>query len=152
MLDEEMRVCPFDLTVTGTLYIGGEGLSQGYWRDDEKTQAAFRMLSPGGGPLRRFYCSGDLARLARDGELEFVGRADTQIKLRGFRIELGDIESVLQQHPQIQQATVMALAREGTERVLVAYYSGEELARQGLGCVHCASGSLRTWCRASTCI
>ncbi len=127
VLDEALRVCP--ATVTGTLYIGGEGLSQGYWQDQDKTAAAFRMLSPDGAPARRFYCSGDLARLATDGELEFVGRSDTQIKLRGFRIELGEIEAVLEQHPQIHQAVVIALAREGAERVLVGYYSGEPLPR-----------------------
>lgn len=130
VLDEALRVCP--ATVTGTLYIGGEGLSQGYWSDAAKTNAAFRMLSPDGQPPRRFYCSGDLARLAADGELEFVGRADTQIKLRGFRIELGEIEAVLEQHPQIQLAVVVALARDGAEPVLVAYHSGDASAHDRL--------------------
>lgn len=123
VLDEAQRACP--ATVTGTLYIGGEGLCQGYWNDPDKTDAAFRMLSPDGLPPRRFYCSGDLARLAPDGELEFVGRADTQIKLRGFRIELGEIEAVLEQHPGIDRAVVAALARDAGERVLVGYYSGQ---------------------------
>ena len=123
VLDDEGRVCP--ATVTGTLHIGGEGLSRGYWKDVERTEAAFRMLSPDGLAKRRFYCTGDLARIAPDGELEFVGRRDTQIKLRGFRIELGEIESALEQHPGVEKAVVVALAREGAERVLVAYHSGD---------------------------
>lgn len=130
LLDEQDRVCP--ATCTGTLYIAGEGLGRGYWQDQSKTDAAFRMLAPGGGPLRRFYCSGDLARLTSGGLLEFVGRADNQIKLRGFRIELGEIETTLERHERIEAAVVKAVARGAGERVLVAYYSGAQLTREEL--------------------
>ena len=123
ILDAAGRVCP--ATVTGTLHIGGAGLARGYWNDPEKTARAFRPRDPDGRGERRFYDSGDLARLNSAGELEFVGRADTQIKLRGFRIELGEIEAVLARHPGVDQAVVCAPARDGGERALVAYYSGE---------------------------
>jgi amino acid adenylation domain-containing protein len=130
LLDENDRVCP--ATLTGTLYIAGDGLGCGYWQDPHKTAAAFRMLAPGGGPARLFYCSGDLARLTSGGLLEFVGRSDNQIKLRGFRIELGEIESTLERHALIDAAVVKAISREGAERVLVAYYSGKRLDRKQL--------------------
>ena len=141
VLDEGHRVCP--ATVSGTLYIGGDGLSAGYWQDQEKTQHAFHLLSPDGGHARAFYCSGDLVRLAIDGQLEFIGRADSQIKLRGFRIELNEISSVLELHPLIQTAVVTAPVRQSHpshnsdntnqgERVLVAYYSGEVLSQAQL--------------------
>ena len=130
ILDEAERVCP--ATVTGTLYIAGDGLAGGYWRDDAKTAGSFHVLSPDGLAPRRFYCSGDLARLAVDGEIEFVGRADTQIKLRGFRIELGEIEAVLEQHPEVTKAVVVAAARDGAEKVLVAYHSGGPATREVL--------------------
>ncbi|MET3133695.1 fengycin family lipopeptide synthetase D [Oxalobacteraceae bacterium GrIS 1.11] len=135
LLDQHDRVCP--ATVTGTLYIGGDGLGRGYWNDQAKTDAAFRMLAPDGGAARRLYCSGDLARLSSAGLLEFVGRSDNQIKLRGFRIELGEIEATLERHPQVEAAVVKAIARAGGERVLVAYYSGAVLTR------HAFDGFLR---------
>lgn len=135
VLDDMDRVCP--ATVTGTIFIAGDGLGRGYWQDPGKTAAAFRMLAPGSAgaeaePPRRFYCSGDLARLGSTGLLEFVGRADNQIKLRGFRIELGEIEATLERHAQVDAAVVKAVEREGGERVLVAYYSGAHLTRQEL--------------------
>lgn len=136
ILDEHDRVCP--ATVSGTLFIGGAGVSLGYWQDQQKTEHAFRLLSPDGAAPRRLYCSGDLARLSLDGQIEFIGRADTQIKLRGFRIELSEIASVLEQHEMIQTALVTAPVRpshssaEEGERVLVAYYSGQAQAHKTL--------------------
>lgn len=120
VLDDQRRLCP--LGVTGEIHIGGQGLAQGYWRDDAKTAAAFATFSPDGGPPRRFYRTGDLARLGVEGALEFVGRNDHQVKVRGFRIELGEVETALEACPGIRQAVVV---RHPREAALVAYYCGE---------------------------
>jgi amino acid adenylation domain-containing protein len=99
----------------GDLYIGGMGLSPGYWRDDEKTRDAFLpdVRSPGSG--RRIYRTGDLARVADNGLVYFLGRKDTQIKSRGYRIELGEIETALNTLTDIRQCAVVGVALGGFE-------------------------------------
>ncbi|CAF1209790.1 unnamed protein product [Adineta steineri] len=89
--------------VTGELYIGGMGLANGYWKDQEKTQFSFIIH-----PLtnERLYRTGDYGRFLPNGYIEFTGRKDFQVKLHGHRLELGEIEYQLQQHPDIQQAIV----------------------------------------------
>ncbi|CAF4314626.1 unnamed protein product, partial [Adineta steineri] len=89
--------------VIGELYIGGEGLADGYWNDHEKTQSSFII-----DPLtnKRLYRTGDYGRFLPNGYIEFTGRKDFQVKVHGHRIELGEIEHHLQQHPDIQQAIV----------------------------------------------
>ena len=79
----------------GDLYIAGVGLSPGYWRDEEKTRAAFVPDPRSEDPEARIYKTGDLARYSEDGLVQFLGRADSQIKSRGYRIELGEIETAL---------------------------------------------------------
>ena len=109
---------PRPVWVPGQLYIGGIGLAKGYWRDAEKTTASFVWH-----PKRaeRLYRTGDMGRYLPDGNIEFLGREDFQVKIRGHRIELGEIENVLLQHPQIQAAVVSAEGKaRGSER-LVAY-------------------------------
>ncbi len=101
----------------GTLYIGGIGLAMGYWRDEEKTNAAF-VPHPKTG--ERLYRTGDLGRYLPDGNIEFLGRADFQVKIQGFRIELGEIEHALLAHPAIQNATLIARG-EKNGRQLVAF-------------------------------
>ncbi len=130
ILDEHRKLCP--LTQTGEIYISGAGLSRGYWHDEPKTQNAFLTISPYGKPARRFYKTGDLGRLNINGELEFVGRADNQIKLRGFRIELGEIEDVLESHPALTQAVVLPTTLNNGQTGLVAYYCGDELDKTSL--------------------
>jgi amino acid adenylation domain-containing protein len=104
VLDDDLRPCP--PMVTGELYIAGEGLARGYWRDPERTRERF-LVHPGGG--ERLYRTGDLGRLRGDGVIEFLGRKDTQVKIHGFRIELGEIEAVLRRHPAVRQAVAVAL-------------------------------------------
>jgi amino acid adenylation domain-containing protein len=100
--------------VSGHLYLSGAGLARGYLGRPDLT--AERFLPDPSGNGGRMYLTGDLARHRPDGELEYLGRGDQQVKVRGFRIELGEIESVLDRHPDVRAAVV--LARQGR---LVAY-------------------------------
>jgi amino acid adenylation domain-containing protein len=111
VLDAELR--PVAVGETGELYIGGVGLSPGYWNDPERTRAAF--LPDPGRPGERIYRTGDLARLDERGRVHLVGRSDSQIKSRGYRIELGEIESALAATRLIREAVVTAVPTDGFE-------------------------------------
>jgi amino acid adenylation domain-containing protein len=93
VLDQDLRQVPSG--VVGELYVGGVGLSPGYWRDEVKTAAAFIPHPFRGDGDERLYRTGDLATVGVDGLVSFRGRADTQIKSRGYRIELGEIETAV---------------------------------------------------------
>ncbi|HSS47862.1 MAG TPA: amino acid adenylation domain-containing protein, partial [Thermoanaerobaculia bacterium] len=115
---------PVPIGVPGALWIGGAGLARGYLRRPGLTAERFRpdpfatpAADPGGG---RLYETGDLARWRLGGELEFLGRADQQVKVRGYRIELGEVEALLAALPGVEEAAVAALGREA-DRHLVAY-------------------------------
>lgn len=125
VLDARLQPCPRG--VEGRLHIGGIGLARGYWQDEARTHDAFPFLcpDPGQGP-RRYYDSGDLARLDHDGALEFIGRADNQVKLRGFRIELGDVEQAMLRCSGVQEGVATIIQRTDQERVLVVYWRGPE--------------------------
>ncbi len=116
VLDEDLDPCP--VWVPGHLYIGGIGLALGYWRDEEKTAAAF-LVHPRTG--ERLYRTGDLGRLLPSGDIEFLGRDDTQVKVQGHRIELGEIEAVLACHPAVGAAVVSAVGEARGAKQLVAY-------------------------------
>ncbi len=103
VLNEAFEPCPE--WVPGDLYIGGVGLAVGYWRDEEKTQAAF-VVNPESG--ERLYRTGDRARRLPYGFLEFLGRADLQLKIRGHRVEPGEIEAFLTSFPHVREAVVVA--------------------------------------------
>src|SRR6185503_13226873 len=109
---------PVSIGVVGDLYIGGAGLARGYLNRPEATAEKFipNPFGPG-----RLYKTGDLARRLSDGNLEFLGRADDQVKLRGFRIELGEIEAVLNQHSAVEQSLVALKERTTGDKQLVAY-------------------------------
>ncbi|WP_341991391.1 amino acid adenylation domain-containing protein [Azorhizobium sp. AG788] len=109
---------PSPIWVPGELYIGGVGLAEGYWKDPEKTEAAF-IRHPRTG--ERLYRTGDFGRYLPDGNIEFLGRRDTQVKVNGHRIELGEIEAALAQHPQVESAVAAAPADGLGQRRLVVY-------------------------------
>ena len=121
VLDRHMNLEP--IGTMGKLYIGGEGLARGYWRRPELTAERF-VPDPYGAPGGRLYISGDLARWMEDGNLEFFGRQDNQIKIRGFRVELGEIEVALLQHGKVRNCAVL-MKTGSSGKQLVAYVSGE---------------------------
>lgn len=124
VLDEDMR--PVSPGEAGDLYVGGVGLSPGYWRDKERTRAAF-LEGPHGEPSRRLYRTGDLARIGDDGLLRFLGRKDSQIKSRGFRIELGEVEAALSTVEGIRECAVVGVETGGFEGTAIgAAYSTAE--------------------------
>jgi len=104
----------------GEMYVGGAGVARGYLNRPELTAERF-ILSPLDGGKTRLYRTGDMARVLKDGDLEYLGRMDHQVKIRGFRIELGEIESVLNQHPSLRESTVTAHVFPDSEKALVAY-------------------------------
>ncbi|NEQ47686.1 MAG: amino acid adenylation domain-containing protein [Leptolyngbya sp. SIOISBB] len=147
MLDAQQR--PVPLGVPGELYIGGLGLSPGYWQRQDLTTERFvanpfsAVGADGGTPHAAswshhlelalgaepcaptgsvLYRTGDRVRTREDGTLEYLGRLDHQVKLRGFRIELGEIEAVLTQHPDVKQAVVVLREKAAANPQLVAYF------------------------------
>jgi amino acid adenylation domain-containing protein len=111
VLDSELNAVP-DGEI-GDLYIAGVGLSPGYWRDEEKTAAAF--VPDPRNPGERIYRTGDLARTTPDGLFHFLGRADSQIKSRGYRIELGEIETALSSLSELGESAVVGVDVGGFE-------------------------------------
>jgi non-ribosomal peptide synthetase component F/acyl carrier protein len=141
ILDAQMQPTP--IGVPGELYIGGVGLGRGYFQRPELTAEKFvpnpfagiadegrktkdesSFLRPSSFVLR-LYKTGDLARYLPDGNIEFLGRLDHQVKVRGFRIELGEIEAALARHPAVREVVVVAreTARANGDKQLVAYLS-----------------------------
>lgn len=118
LLDRHLR--PVPLGATGELFIGGAGVTRGYWKRPELNAEKF-IASPFGPAGERLYRTGDLARFLPDGNLDFVGRVDNQVKIRGFRIELGEIDAVLGRHPGVREAIVDAQPDRAGQRQLVAY-------------------------------
>jgi amino acid adenylation domain-containing protein len=112
VLDDELRPAPTG--EVGDLYIAGDGLSPGYWRDDAKTAAAF-VPDPRPGRDGRLYRTGDLARTDEDGLVYFLGRQDSQIKSRGYRIELGEVEAALAAVEVLAEAAVVGVPSSGFE-------------------------------------
>ncbi|MGB8645079.1 MAG: amino acid adenylation domain-containing protein [Anaerolineae bacterium] len=121
LLDVHLRLVP--LGVPGELYIGGAGLARGYLHRPDQTAARFVPNPFASTPGERLYRTGDRARYLPDGTIEFLGRVDRQVKIRGYRIELGEIETVLEQHPRVLEALLVAReVDQGTgHKQLIAY-------------------------------
>ncbi|MEU3415282.1 amino acid adenylation domain-containing protein [Streptomyces sp. NPDC006658] len=126
LLDDRMR--PVADGGTGEIYIGGAALARGYHAAPAQTAERF-VPDPFGGDGGRLYRTGDVGRRLPDGQLEFLGRVDSQIKIRGFRVEPGEIEAVLQRHRDVGQALVTATEATDADKQLVAYVRPADGAR-----------------------
>ncbi|MBD2252591.1 non-ribosomal peptide synthetase [Nostoc parmelioides] len=109
---------PVPLGIPGEIYIGGVGVARGYWQRPDLTAKRFINQQS---TVNILYKTGDLARYLPDGNLEYLGRLDNQVKIRGLRIELGEIEAVLHQHSDVQQAVVILDLKQADNQRLVAY-------------------------------
>ena len=126
VLDSALDPSPAGLP--GELYIGGDGVARGYLRRPELT--AERFIPHPWRPGTLLYKSGDLARRTADGDLEYLGRADQQVKVRGFRIELGEIEAALVRHPGVAHCAVIARPLPDGDAELLAYCVGTAAAAE----------------------
>jgi amino acid adenylation domain-containing protein len=136
LLDASMR--PAAVGVAGELYVGGEGLARGYLNLPGVTAERFIPDPFGERPGARLYRTGDRALYLPDGEIDFLGRVDGQVKVRGFRIEIGEVEAALGEHPDLLDVVVALREDEPGERRLVAYV----VARKGR---RPSSGELRNF-------
>ncbi|NUP15830.1 MAG: amino acid adenylation domain-containing protein, partial [Streptomyces sp.] len=126
VLDDRLR--PVPVGVPGELYAGGVYLGRGYVNDPRRT-ADHWVADPFGPPGERLYRTGDLVRWQRDGTLEFLGRADNQVKIRGMRVELEEIEAILEQHPGVRRGVVVIREDAPGVKQLAGYYlAAEEMA------------------------
>ncbi|MCL6506102.1 MAG: amino acid adenylation domain-containing protein, partial [Bryobacteraceae bacterium] len=107
--------------VVGEIHIGGPCVARGYWRRPEETSHAFLLDPFASQPGARMYKTGDLGRFLPDGNIEFLGRADRQVKLRGYRIELEEIENALRSHPAVALAAVSEWEPAPGDKALAAY-------------------------------
>lgn len=124
ILDQQQQLLPYG--ATGELYLAGLGLATEYLGLEGPTAESFIELTLGEGDFKRterLYRTGDLVRYSQDGLLCFVGRRDSQIKIRGFRVELLEIEEILRQHPQVQQAAVVVDDDPQLGKTLFAFVS-----------------------------
>jgi len=128
VLDENMRLAP--LGVPGEIYAGGEGLARAYLNRPDLTATRFVPNPYSTVPGARLYRTGDRGRYLPDGELEFLGRVDHQVKLRGFRVEPGEIEAVLCRHDAVRDAIVVARGERNGDKRLVAYVVGDAEASE----------------------
>ncbi len=138
LLDESLRPVPEG--GVGEMWVRGATVMQGYWGRPERTALVLQPIEIGPGITDRAYRTGDLARRLPDGNLEFLGRRDHQIKTRGYRVELGEIEAALHRHPAVAEAVVIAVPdEEVTNRLKAAVVlrKGTEAAVADLK-QHCA--------------
>lgn len=139
VLDRTLK--PVPIGVEGELYLSGAGLARGYWQQPSLTAERFLPNPFSRNKGARLYRTGDLVRYLPNGELEFRGRIDGQVKVRGYRIELGEIETVLRRHPRVREAVVQLNECSRAEAGLVGYVVFSEV--NGNGAVTDLTGYLR---------
>ncbi len=122
LLDDDMR--QVQAGERGEIFVGGDGVSRGYLNQPELTAQRFLPDPFNSRPGGRLYRSGDLARLCQDGELEYLGRSDDQVKVRGFRIELPEIEAALARCPHVRESVVIAREDATGQKRLIGYVAG----------------------------
>ncbi|MGD2089946.1 MAG: amino acid adenylation domain-containing protein [Candidatus Aminicenantes bacterium] len=123
ILDQHMN--PVPIGSVGELYLSGLCLGLGYLENVEKTRAVFLENPFPEIPDNKLYKTGDLARYLADGNIEFLGRSDHQVKLRGYRVELGEIEIVLTRHPTVREAVVIVREDATGDKYLTAYVTAQ---------------------------
>ncbi|REC64350.1 thioester reductase [Chryseobacterium pennae] len=131
ILTEKMELLP--VGAIGELYIGGDLLAKGYLNNEELTTEKFMT-----NPFRKeekLYRTGDLAKWLPDGDIEFLGRIDNQIKIRGFRVELGEIERTLSQQENVQEATVITKETTGSNKYLIAFIVAKQSSEKDVNSV-----------------
>lgn len=136
ILDDSLQILP--IGIEGEICLGGPGVARGYLNNEEKTKEKFidDPFHPGG----RLYKTGDSGRWLEDGNIEFFGRKDNQIKLRGYRVELGEIELAMVAHPKVDDCIVVVTGKDDNDKHLVCYYlSPQEIP----------SGELKSFLRES---
>jgi amino acid adenylation domain-containing protein len=119
ILDQRRHLVP--IGTSGELYIGGKGVTRGYWKRPDLTAERFIINPFNNDPEDKLYKTGDLARYWSDGSIEFLGRLDHQVKIRGFRVELGEIESVFGRHPGVREVVVITTQTPAGHQQLVAF-------------------------------
>jgi amino acid adenylation domain-containing protein len=131
ILDNRMQLAPAE--TDGELYLGGEGVAVGYLNAPGMTAERFLPDPFSGMQGRRLYRTGDLARMGADGCIEFLGRADHQVKLRGYRIELSEIELALSEHSEVRACVAMVHEDDQENKTLVCYVVASEGATVSAG-------------------
>ncbi len=121
VLDENLRLVPAG--VRGEIYIGGEGVARGYLNQPNLTHERFVLLPESAGERTKAYATGDIGYYRDDGNLVYVGRGDSQVKVRGHRIELGEIEAVLADHPHVMECAVVLGESSRGDAEIVGYVS-----------------------------
>lgn len=123
ILDKNGR--PVPQGITGEIYIAGQCISDGYFKDPSKTLEKFRLnpFSEGQEQYRTYYRTGDLGRWLQDGNIEYIGRSDDQLKIRGYRVEPAEIENILRQYQDIIDVVVTTKQRNREDKELIAYFT-----------------------------
>ena len=139
LLDQQQQIVP--VGVIGEIYVGGVGVARGYLKRPDLTAERFIPNQFSATPGQRLYRTGDLGRYRVDGQIEFVGRIDQQIKLRGHRIELGEISSLLNTHPAIEQSVVLVHDHASSTARLIAYVVANSTSSTALSELQIAAGT-----------